>query len=206
MKRVAWLPSLLLLIVTLHTCLSDVESNSTAEALALLNWKASLLSLTNRSVLPSWTVSPGNAQANPCGWFGIHCKGDSVSRINLTSYGVKGTFHAFPFSSLPNLEELDLSINGLFGTIPRQINQLSNLTYLDLSYNQLSGRIPPQIGQLIHLKTLHLVQNLLNGSIPEEIGQLESLEELSLQNNYLNGSIPSSLGNLANLTYLYMLK
>ncbi|TYH72359.1 hypothetical protein ES332_D05G250200v1, partial [Gossypium tomentosum] len=175
MKRIALLASLLFLVVTLHACISHAHSNSTAEALALLDWKATLLSLTNHSVLPSWTISSRNAEASPCSWFGVHCKGDSVSRINLTSYGVK---------------ELDLSINGLFGTIPPQINRLSNLTYLDLSYNQLSGRTPPQIGQLIHLKTLHL---------------LESLEELALQNNYLNGSIPSSLGNLANLTYLYML-
>ncbi|KAE8666808.1 putative LRR receptor-like serine/threonine-protein kinase [Hibiscus syriacus] len=204
MKRVALL-ACFLLFLTLHACLSDALSNSTGQALALLKWKATLQSLTKPSVLPSWTVSPGSARASPCRWYGIHCQGDSVSRINLTSYGVEGNFHAFPFSSLPDLEELDLSINGLFGTIPSQINQLSKLTYLDLSYNDLSGEIPLQIGQLIHLKTLHLVQNQFNGSVPEEIGQLESLEGLALHNNFLNGPIPSSLGNLANLTYLYML-
>ncbi|MBA0623811.1 hypothetical protein Godav_009249 [Gossypium davidsonii] len=209
MKRIALLASLLLLVVTLHACLSHAHSNSTAEALALLDWKASLLSLTSHSILPSWTISSRNAEASLCSWFGVHCKGDRVYRINLMSYGVKGTFHAFSFSSLPNLKELDLSINGLFGMIPPQINQLSNLTYLDLSYNQLSGKIPPQIGQLIHLRTLHLIQNLLNSSIPEEIGSITStfgnlkhLRFLNLSTNSLSGSIPSEFGHMESLNEL----
>ncbi|XP_039053115.1 MDIS1-interacting receptor like kinase 2-like [Hibiscus syriacus] len=187
-KRVALFASLLLFL-TLHACFSDVQSNSTAEALALLNWKASLHSLTNPSVLPSWTVSSGSELANPCRWFGIHCKGHSVFRINLTSYGVVGDFRAFPFSSLPNLEELDLSINGFFRAIRlKSINSLNSPT-------------------LICHTMICLVKSLIklfNGSIPEEISQLESLQGLALQNNYLNGPIPSSLVNLTNLSYLYM--
>ncbi|KAE8659291.1 hypothetical protein F3Y22_tig00116964pilonHSYRG00560 [Hibiscus syriacus] len=121
-------------------------------------------------------------KGTPCRWFGIHCKGDSVFRINLTSYGVEGDFRAFPFSSLPNLEELDLSINDF--TAQSRLKSINSL----------------------NLPTLicHIMICLFNGSIPEEIGQLESLQGLALQNIYQNGPIPSCLVNLANLTYLYM--
>ncbi|OMO93806.1 hypothetical protein CCACVL1_06344 [Corchorus capsularis] len=176
------------------------------EAKALLQWKASFDNHQNRSLLPSWNISTHlNSKTSPCAWFGIHCNnGGSIMRINLTVYGLKGTLHEFPFSSLPNLEELDFNTNDLYGIIPPQISQLSKLTYLDLSYNRFSGNIPPEIGQLIHLQTLHIGENQLNGSIPQEIGRLKSITELSFFNNHLNGPIPSSLGNLTKLVSLLL--
>ncbi|KAB2076451.1 hypothetical protein ES319_A06G041400v1 [Gossypium barbadense] len=176
-----------------------------AEALAILKWKASIQS-QNHSVLLSWNTSNNpNTKTSPCAWFGIHCNhADSVTKINLTGYGVKGTLHSFPFSSLPNLAELDLSINELYGIIPHNIRQLSKLTYLDLSYNQFSGQIPPEISRLVHLQTLHLAGNQLNGSIPQGLGQLKFLTDLALCSNKLNGSIPASLDKLSRLLSLVL--
>ncbi|TYG63617.1 hypothetical protein ES288_D06G044300v1 [Gossypium darwinii] len=197
----------LLLCVTLLCSSLNVASDSAAEALAILKWKASLQS-QNHSVLLSWNTSNNpNTKTSPCAWFGIHCNhADSVTKINLTGYGVKGTLHLFPFLSLPNLAELDLSTNELYGIIPPKISQLSKLTYLDLSFNQFSGKIPPEISHLVHLQTLHLAGNQLNGSIPREIGQLKFLTGLAyrlvsllLYNNSLSGPIPPELGNLRNL-------
>ncbi|XP_039049895.1 MDIS1-interacting receptor like kinase 2-like [Hibiscus syriacus] len=128
-------------------------------------------------------------KGTPCRWFGIHCKGDSVFRINLTSYGVEGDFRAFPFSSLPNLEELDLSINDFTAQ-----SRLKSINSLNL----------PTLICHIMICLVKSLNKLFNGSIPEEIGQLESLQGLALQNIYQNGPIPSCLVNLANLTYLYM--
>ncbi|XP_040952353.1 probable LRR receptor-like serine/threonine-protein kinase IRK [Gossypium hirsutum] len=155
----------LLLCVTLLCSSLNVASDSAAEALAILKWKASLQS-QNHSVLLSWNTSNNpNTKTSPCAWFGIHCNhADSVTKINLTGYGVK---------------ELDLSTNELYGIIPPQISQLSKLTYLDLSFNQFSGKIPPEISHLVHLQTLHLAGNQLNGSIPREIGQLKFLTDLA---------------------------
>ncbi|TYI75956.1 hypothetical protein E1A91_D06G043300v1 [Gossypium mustelinum] len=129
---------------------------------------------------------------------------NNVIKINLTGYGVKGTLHLFPFLSLPNLAELDLSTNELYGIIPPKISQLSKLTYLDLSFNQFSGKIPPEISHLVHLQTLHLAGNQLNGSIPREIGQLKFLTDLALCSNKLNGCIPASLGKLSRLVSLLL--
>ncbi|KAF2290215.1 hypothetical protein GH714_004103 [Hevea brasiliensis] len=108
----------------------------------------------------------------------------------------------FPFSSLPQLAHVDLSVNELYGIIPPQIGHLSKLIYLDLQINLLSGKIPPEIGLLTNLTTLHLSENKLNGSIPRDMCQLRLLEELALHMNRLDDSIPSCLGNLTNLFWL----
>ncbi|TYJ29013.1 hypothetical protein E1A91_A06G040500v1 [Gossypium mustelinum] len=191
MKSFTVLAPLLLCVTLLFSSFNDA-SDSAAEALAILKWKASIQS-QNHSVLLSWNTSNNpNTKTSPCAWFGIHCNhADSVTKINLIGYGVKGTLHSFPFSSLPNLAELDLSINELYGIIPHNIRQLSKLTYLDLSYNQ-------------HLTLAHLYENQLSGPIPEELGNLNSLVDLELSENQLNGSIPASLGSLSNLEILHV--
>jgi hypothetical protein len=94
------------------------KAEAEAEANALLKWKATLQNDTH-SPLPSWTL-PKNATNSsiPCSWFGISCnKAGSVIRLNLTNSGLKGTFHEFPFSSLPNLASVDFAKNELFGTV-----------------------------------------------------------------------------------------
>ena len=122
----------------------------------------------------------------PCSWFGISCnQGGSVTRLNLTNSGLKGTFQEFPFLSLPNLAYFDLSMNELFGTIPFEVSNLSKLIYLDFSFNGLSGGIPSQIGLLTNLEVSLLAGNQLNGSIPPKIGQLKFLNGISMYANHL---------------------
>ncbi|XP_038715824.1 MDIS1-interacting receptor like kinase 2-like [Tripterygium wilfordii] len=194
---------LLVLIVLLDSTV-NVVSDSVDEANALLKWKVSLPSQT-QSKLASWSLLPNNATVSqPCTWLGISCANGSVNMVNLSISGIEGTLDQFSFTSFPNLVYVDLSINGLNGSIPPQISQLTKLIYLDLSINQFSGNIPPQIGLLTHLEVLHLVETQLNGSIPEEIGNLKSLNELALYSNQLDGPIPISLGNLSNLVNLYL--
>ena len=171
---------------------------------ALLKWKKSLHNETqSQSPLPSWNLLPSNAtnspmnqnnSSSPCSWFGISCnQADSVTRLNLKNSGLKGTLHEFPFSSLPSLAYVDLSMNELFGTVPFEISHLSKLKSLNLSSNNFSGDIPPQIGLLTHLKVLHLSENQLNGSIPIEIGNLSNLADLYLNDNQFSASIPPEI-------------
>uniref|UniRef100_A0A7N2MIZ4 non-specific serine/threonine protein kinase n=2 Tax=Quercus lobata TaxID=97700 RepID=A0A7N2MIZ4_QUELO len=216
LKKVFSLFSLVALAI-LHSSfdVASLSVNEEAEMDALLNWKASLQNET-QSPLPSWILLPNNAtsslsnqntssSSSPCSWFGISCtQAGSVTTLNLTNSRLKGTLHDFPFSSLPSLAYLDLSMNELFGTIPPEISHLSKLKFLDLSFNNFSGAIPPQIGLLINLEILSLAENQLNSSIPPEIGQLKSLNTLLLFANNLRGSIPASLGNLSNLIHLYL--
>ncbi|XP_021685670.2 MDIS1-interacting receptor like kinase 2-like isoform X2 [Hevea brasiliensis] len=239
-KRVLILVPLILLVISLSSL--NVASNFIDEARSLLKWKASL-NQTN-PLLSSWILYPGNAtntsssshletNASPCSWHGIRCnKAGRVHVVNLTSYGLKGMLQEFPFSSLPQLAYVDLSVNELYGIIPPQIGHLSKLIYLDLQINLLSGKIPPEIGLLTNLTTLHLklalhmnrlddsipsclgnltnlfwlslYNNSLSGSIPREIGKLSNLVELDLDTNHLTGSIPSTLGYLKKLTVLHI--
>ncbi|XP_057988950.1 probable leucine-rich repeat receptor-like protein kinase At1g35710 [Hevea brasiliensis] len=206
------LPSLvsLVLFFLLHFS-HHVASDSTDEANALLKWAASLQNQEQFN-LSSWPLLPTNAtnsepKTSPCTWLGIYCnRGERVFRLNLTNAGLNGLLHDLSFSSFPDLEFIDFSYNGLFGTIPLEITQLSKLRYLDLSNNQLSGIIPSGIGLLTNLEILHLAENQLNGSIPEEIeiGNLTSLNWLSLFGNNLSGPIPKSLSGLSSLTLLHL--
>jgi len=175
------------------------NSDTDSEANALLKWKASLDSNSQAS-LSSWN---GN---NPCNWLGIACDDEShsVSSINLTRVGLKGTLQTFNFSLLPNILVLNMSHNSLSGSIPPQIEHLSNLNTLDLSTNKLSNSIPNTICNLSKLKYLNLSVNGLSGPIPNEVGNLHSLLTFDIFTNNLSGPIPPSLGTLPLLESIHL--
>ncbi|KAK8368543.1 hypothetical protein V6Z12_A01G048800 [Gossypium hirsutum] len=134
---------------------------------------------------------------------------------------------------LPNLEQLHLDINQLFGSFPMSISNASQLTSLDISSNYFSGTIPDTLGNLRNLKRLNLETTnlsssgmsflssltncrglevlcfgdnpLISGKLPGSIGNLSS----SLQKFYgpacnIRGSIPSGFGNLSRLISIYL--
>lgn len=142
-------------------------------------------------------------------WRGIACKEfRSITDINLTRSGLRGTLHAFSFLSFPSLLSFDLSHNSFYGRIPSGVASPSSLIYLDLSRNQLAGILPSELGLMTSLHVLYLHDNGINGSIPQEIGSLSSLQKLGLGRNSLTGPIPASLWKLGNLSapYLYQNK
>ena len=141
---------------------AEVGTTFYKEAEALLNWKASLDN-QNKSLLSSWVGD------RPCNnWVGITCDDLElgVTRLNLSSFGLKGTLYNLNFSSFPNLLTIDLSKNSFYGTIPNNIGNLSNLTRLDLADNNLSGTVTPSIANLSKLLMLHLSHNNILGRIP----------------------------------------
>ncbi|KAL7609349.1 hypothetical protein Lser_V15G11998 [Lactuca serriola] len=195
--------SLALLIITLST-IPNFASASLEEANALLKWKASL-EIPKNSLLSSWISLALNSSASvPCtSWFGVVCNSDgSIQKLNLTSSGLNGTLHRFPFSLLQNLMHFDLSVNNFFGPIPPEIHLLSKLVYLDFSENTFSGVIPPEIGNMHQLTILYFHSNNISGPIPIELGNFKSLTDFKVNNNQISGSIPSSLGNLTSLNVL----
>ncbi len=99
---------------------------------------------------------------------------------------------------------LDLSNNGLNGTIPLEIENLSELAVLNLGDNQLSDTIPSEIGNLKQLAKLFLDKNILTGNIPSNLGNLTSLTSLYLNHNNISGIIPPEFGNLINLAEIYL--
>lgn len=76
------------------------------------------------------------------------------------------------FANLPYLELLDLSLNKLNGTIPRDFlfgnQRTEDLVIVRLEGNQLSGTIPKQLAW-IETMDLGLGGNLFEGPIPEEL-------------------------------------
>ncbi|KAB2010170.1 hypothetical protein ES319_D10G218600v1, partial [Gossypium barbadense] len=177
----------------------------------LLKWKASLDNTTQTLLSSLWVGS------SHCNWVGITCdKVGSITNLSLTGYGLrlKGTLHNLNFHSFPNLIELNLHNNSLYGPIPSHIGYLSKLIFLDLSYNYFSGHIPSEIcllkitiiytlptllEQQKSLQLISLVRNKISGPIPQEIGNLSTVSNIFFYLNHLSGPIPASIGRLHNL-------
>ena len=167
--------------------------------------RENLISLYNATGGANWTNNTGwlGAEGTECSWFGVSCENGNVVSINLSSNGLVGTIPS-TLSQFSELRNLILNNNQLSGSIPVELAQLSKLSYLSLATNQLTGAVPAQLSQLANLTRLFLHQNLLTGAIPSELGQLSSLTHLYLHQNELSGAIPTSLGQLSNLIQLFI--
>jgi Leucine-rich repeat (LRR) protein len=108
-----------------------------------------------------------------CSWSGVTCASARVKRLELTG-------------------------NGLTGTIPPAMGSLSELAGLALDLNDISGSLPTQLGRLSSLKSLFLYFNDFSGTIPPQLA-LPSATYLSMGYNYLSGTIPSSLVQMPSL-------
>ncbi|XP_040936577.1 probable LRR receptor-like serine/threonine-protein kinase At3g47570 isoform X2 [Gossypium hirsutum] len=230
--------------------IAHVYSLNYDESSALLALKAYISPESQNVLANNWTTA-----TSVCNWIGVICGGQPqrVVALSLSSMGLDGTLppigttpsalgsitslkkidlsynklSADMANRLPELKELYLSGNQLYGQIPsslfncRQLKvvsvssnsftgnisiNLGNLTMLkdlDLSTNNFEGRIPSSIGNCSSLKTINFSENNLEGAVPSEIGLfLPNLLELQLRGNKLPGTIPSSIANASKLTLL----
>ena len=162
-----------------------------------------LLDLYNSTDGPNWLNRSGwNDNDTPCSWFGIKCDSGEVFYLNLTDNGLNGTLPN-SLGNLSRLELLYLDSNNITGSIPESLGNLSGLYELDLSSNNITGSIPESLGSLNNLVEILLASNNITGSIPE-LGNLDELRVLQLSNNKITDSIPESLGNLDLLYVLYL--
>ncbi len=134
-------------------------------------------------------------------WRGITISGNHVVKLELSNNGLKGTIPN-SIAYLTSLDILNLSNNQISGSIPDSIGLLYNLRYLILNLNQLIGNIPASMGQMTDLYVFRVDHNLLSGTIPSSLGMLTNLATLLLYNNQLTGSIPKALGNMTQLSSL----
>ncbi|XP_076941341.1 receptor-like protein EIX2 [Bidens hawaiensis] len=116
----------------------------------------------------------------------------NIQYLDLSDNELTGPIPTFP----GKLIELSLKFNNLSGSIPNSLGNLRLLQILDLSGNKLTGPIPAFLGKLTEL---YLSFNYLNGSIPESFGRLAALTRLFLGYNDLSGTIPVSIGQLSKL-------
>ena len=64
------------------------------------------------------------------------------------------------------------------------------VTKIDLSKNGLSGSLPAEMGKLFLVKDIILSGNNITGGIPEEVKELVSLEKFYIDGNQMNDSVP----------------
>ena len=131
-------------------------------------------------------------------WQGIELHNNRVVGIDMSSQGLTGTVPS-ELGNLAALVRLRLNQNELTGTIPPELGGLANLRTLSLEYNQLNGEIPSELGDLVNLGVLYLNGNQLVGPIPADLGNVVNLGQLGLSGNRLTGPIPAELGRLVNL-------
>lgn len=156
----------------------------------------------------SWMTSSGF-----CSWLGVECEMDPqgptfngngvVTALNLSHNGLAGSLPS-ELAGLDGLLTLDVSGNEMIGTLPKSLGNLSKLRDLNLRKNQFSGTIPSEYGVgFSSLRQLNLGDNQLRGVIPEQIQHMTNLMALGLENNQLEGHIPD-LRDLQKLKKLYL--
>ncbi len=201
------------------TTKSDLSEFASRQALA------ALYDATNG---PGWENNTNWKSKRPLSeWYGVTTDdhGQAVE-LQLSDNKLRGSLSGVPFSNLLDLEVLDLSHNGLTGTMPPRLGNMIRLRRLDLSHNTprgpehggragpqdwrrakgtlptgLTGSIPPELGNASSLEEVFLNANRLTGDIPN-LGSLKQLRVLALEVNDLSGSIPHWIGNLAKLEKL----
>ncbi|KAE8784540.1 hypothetical protein D1007_41836 [Hordeum vulgare] len=107
-------------------------------------------------------------------------------------------------SSISRVTVLNLTLEGLAGTITPSIGNLTFLKILDLSQNNFHGEIPSSIGRLLRLQHLNLASNSLDSDVNADLKNCTSLESIDLDRNLLTGEIPAWLGGLSNLKTIKM--
>ncbi|KAL8227311.1 hypothetical protein R6Q57_017143 [Mikania cordata] len=147
------------------------------------------------------------ATSDCCEWFGVTCNTQTshVTSLSLKEGNIEGKINSHSLVNLSHLNELDLSQNSFFGTIPMSIGSLTELRYLYLSDNSFSGTIVKYIGYLTHLRYLDLSYNSFSGIIPPVLGNLTGLQALSL--SYIGNCTTKNqdwLSHLSQLNYLHM--
>ncbi|KAL5817860.1 hypothetical protein ACOSQ3_026238 [Xanthoceras sorbifolium] len=126
----------------------------------------------------------------------------SLKIIDFSTNNLTGPLPSDMFDHLPELEEIYLTWNQFFGSIPSSLFSCQKLRILSLSHNHFEGTIPEQMGNLTMLNQLFLGLNNFTGEIPRQIGELKGLHILSLIQNSLTGTLPSEIGNLTQLKLL----
>ncbi|GJS38356.1 receptor protein kinase TMK1-like protein [Tanacetum coccineum] len=80
---------------------------------------------------------------NPCNlWLGITCSSNGdITVVNFKGMGIAGTISS-SFSLIKSLQRLILADNNFTGVIPHELKELPNLVEIDVSNNLLYGQIP----------------------------------------------------------------
>ncbi|MBD1208387.1 MAG: VCBS repeat-containing protein [Ignavibacteria bacterium] len=153
----------------------------------------------------SWTRNTNWLRGFVGSWYGVTVEGGRVRELRLPSNNLRGTVSSAVVDSalarLDGLRALDLSGNGLNGTLPRSLSKLKLLETLNLGKNNLTGNLKDLCG-LLKLRDLDISNNALRDSLSNVLCCLINLERAIVNNNRLYGPIPQCLLNLERLSVL----
>ena len=138
-----------------------------------------------------------------CSWYGVMCNVfRTVVDLDLGYIEMAGLVPR-ELALLTRVRDLDLHGNDLQGILPhRMLIGMEKVQYLRLQMNGLFGSIHKEIARMKNLKELYLFGNFFAGTIPKQISELKKLEIVDLYANQLTGTIPKELGKLSNLSKL----
>ncbi|KAH9723414.1 putative leucine-rich repeat receptor-like serine/threonine-protein kinase [Citrus sinensis] len=122
--------------------------------------------------------------------------------IDLTLNYLSGTIPS-QWASLPLLN-ISLIANRLKGPIPKYLANISTLVNLTVQYNQFSGELPEELGSLLNLEKLHLSSNNFTGELPKTFAKLTNMKDFRISDNQFTGQIPSFIQNWTKLEKLFI--
>jgi len=119
-----------------------------------------------------------------------------ILELNIAGASIFDRLPAWFVTTFSKALRLDISNNGINGTLPTSLKNMTSLQELYLNSNQLSGSLPELP---ISLSDFDISDNSLTGALPPNIGgpipqsicQLNNLEHLNLANNHFDGEFPS---------------
>jgi hypothetical protein len=177
-------------IVLFLACDASSAAVPEDDLMCLKGLKNSLIDPLGR--LSSWTFD-NSSVGFICKFVGVSCWNDRENRIislELRDMKLSGSVPE-SLKYCGSLQNLDLSLNDLNGTIPpKTCDWVPFLVTLDLSNNGFHGSIPPELSKCQYLNSLTLSDNKLSGTIPYELSSLGRLSKFSVKNNDLTGRIP----------------
>ncbi|KAK3439536.1 hypothetical protein EUGRSUZ_C04402 [Eucalyptus grandis] len=123
--------------------------------------------------------------------------------MDISNNGIRGELTTKFWANVPNLLYLNLSTNGLEGSIPYELGSIKSLTILDLSSNNFSGGPPIQLlDSNLSLYTLNVAYNNLQGEFVFSANTMNpNLSYLRLDHNMFTGNL-SFLSSHVNLWLL----
>jgi hypothetical protein len=101
-----------------------------------------------------------------CFWSGVICDGISVRGLEWGSQGFSGGNLGTELGILTSLEYLDVSNNGIAGTIPEQLYGLVSLTDVYLYKNEITGPISSNVWQSLAIVHLACQSQSIDGKHP----------------------------------------
>ena len=138
-----------------------------------------------------------------CLWYGVTCNLlRKVIELDLGYIELEGLVPR-ELGLLDGVRDLDLHGNDLQGVLPHKLLVgMGKIQYLRLQMNGLFGSIHKEITRMSNLKELYLFGNFFSGIIPKQLSELKRLEILDLYANQLSGTIPKELAKIPNLSTL----